>query len=162
MARTSRRDCGAEAQPKQRTESDSIIMNNTISGSGAAAPQLIAGAVFLTILIVALVFSVVVSALIYWKVFTKAGKPGWASLIPIYNCYVLTQVAGKEWWWFLLLFIPIINIIAWIMICIGVAGNFGKGAGFAVGLILLGIIFFPILGFGSAVYGGAPQAPPAA
>jgi len=112
------------------------------------------GAFFLIFLIVALV-GCVVSAFMFWKVFTKAGKPGWASIIPIYNYYVLTQIAGKEWWWFLLLFIPVINFIAWIMICLGLAEKFGKGGGFAVGLILLGIVFFPILGFGSAVYGPA-------
>jgi hypothetical protein len=119
------------------------------------------GAFFLIFLIVALV-GCVVSAFMFWKVFTKAGKPGWASIIPIYNYYVLTQIAGKEWWWFLLLFIPVINFIAWIMICLGLAEKFGKGGGFAVGLILLGIVFFPILGFGSAVYDTASQAPPAA
>jgi hypothetical protein len=104
-------------------------------------------------------FYVVVSAFCFWKVFTKAGQPGWAAIIPIYNLYVLTQVAGKEWWWFLLCFIPIVNLIAYIMICLGVATNFGKGAGFAVGLFCLGIIFYPILGFGSAVYGPASPAP---
>jgi hypothetical protein len=120
------------------------------------------GAFILIFLIGFLLFNVLVTAFMFWKVFTKAGQPGWASLIPFYNTYILTKVAGKEWWWFLLLFIPIVNIIAWIMICLGVAGNFGKGAGFAVGLILLGIIFFPILGFGSAVYSPASQTPGAA
>jgi uncharacterized membrane protein YhaH (DUF805 family) len=103
-----------------------------------------------------------ITAFMFWKVFTKAGQPGWACIVPIYNLYVLTQVAGKEWWWVLLCFIPLVNVIAFIMISLGVAKNFGKGADFAVGLFLLAIVFYPILGFGSAVYNpGAPAAPAA-
>ena len=111
-------------------------------------------------MIVFLAGYLLISAFLFWKVFTKAGQPGWASMVPIYNLYVLTQVAGKEWWWVLLCFIPLVNLIAFIMISLGVAKNFGKGAGFAVGLFLLAIVFYPILGFGSAVYNsGAPAAP---
>jgi hypothetical protein len=124
--------------------------------------QPVAGASFAFLavfMLFALLFYVVVSAFCFWKVFTKAGHPGWASIIPIYNVYVLVQVAGKEWWWFLLCFVPIVQLIAYIMICLGVATNFGKGVGFAVGLFFLGIIFYPILGFGSAVYGPASPAP---
>ncbi len=113
-------------------------------------------------LIAAVVGYFLVTAFMFWKVFTKAGQPGWACLVPIYNLYVLTQIAGKEWWWFLLMFIPLVNVIAYIMICLGLATNFGKGAGFAAGLFLLGIVFYPILGFGSAVYVPAQQAVPAA
>ena len=90
-----------------------------------------------------------------WKVFTKAGKPGWASIIPIYNMVVLLDIAGKPVWWIILFFIPIVNFIFAILTYVGLADRFGKGGGFAVGLILLGIIFFPILGFGSAQYRGA-------
>ena len=93
-----------------------------------------------------------------WKTFSKAGQPGWAAIIPIYNLIVLCQVAGRPIWWFLLLLIcfPIFYII----ICIDIAKRFGKGGGFAVGLIFLPFIFFPMLGFGSAQYqGGAPSIP---
>jgi len=93
-----------------------------------------------------------------WKVFSKAGQPGWAAIIPIYQLIVLCQVAGRPIWWFLLLLIcfPIFYII----ICIDIAKRFGKGGGFAVGLIFLPFIFFPMLGFGSAQYqGGAPSIP---
>ena len=90
-----------------------------------------------------------------WKVFTKAGKPGWASIIPIYNMVVLLDIAGKPVWWIILFFIPIVNLIFAILTYVGLADRFGKGGGFAVGLILLGIIFFPILGFGGAQYRGA-------
>ena len=97
-----------------------------------------------------------------WKVFEKAGKPGWASIIPIYNMYVLTEIARKEILWFILTLLPCINIVALIVICIDVAKNFGKGPGFGIGLALLSPIFFPILGFSDARYQAMPPATPPA
>ena len=91
-----------------------------------------------------------------WKVFTKAGQPGWACLIPIYNIYIMCKIAGKPGWWLLLMLIPFVNFIIAIMLCIAIAEKFGKGTGFGIGLALLGIIFFPILAFGDARYQGAP------
>jgi hypothetical protein len=91
-----------------------------------------------------------------WKVFTKAGKPGWAAIIPIYNLIVLLQIAGKPLWWIVLFCIPIVNIVVAVMVLINVAKSFGKGAGFAIGMLFLGPIFIPILGFGSAQYIGTP------
>lgn len=88
----------------------------------------------------------------FWKVFTKAGQPGWASIIPIYNLIVLLRVAGKPLWWFILFLIPLVNLIASVLVGLAVAKKFGKGDGFGVGLGLLGIIFYPILGFGDAQY----------
>jgi hypothetical protein len=89
-----------------------------------------------------------------WKVFTKAGQPGWASIIPIYNLYVWCKIVGRPGWWIILLLIPFVNIIVGIILCIDMAKSFGKGVGFGIGLALLGIIFWPILGFGSAQYQG--------
>lgn len=100
---------------------------------------------------------VVVILVSFWKVFTKAGQPGWACIIPIYNAIVLLKIAGKPVWWFLLLLIPGVNLVVGILACMAIAKNFGKGAGFGLGLFFLGIIFFPILGFGDAQYVG-PQA----
>lgn len=94
-----------------------------------------------------------------WKIFTKAGKPGWASIIPIYNIIVLLEIVGKPLWWFLLFFVPCVNIIFFVWTYNLLSKSFGKSEGFTVGLILLGFIFFPILAFGDAVYlgpGGAP------
>jgi len=93
-----------------------------------------------------------------WKVFTKAGQPGWASIIPIYNLYVWCKIVGRPWWWILLMLIPFVNFIILIILCIDMAKSFGKGAGFGIGLALLGIIFWPILGFGSAQYQGPAAA----
>lgn len=87
-----------------------------------------------------------------WKIFTKAGKPGWASIIPIYNVFVMLDIAGKPAWWFLLFLIPFVNFIVGILVIAGIATNFGKGGGFVVGMILLPIVFYPILAFGSAQY----------
>ena len=87
-----------------------------------------------------------------WRVFTKAGKPGWAVIVPIYNIIVMLEIAGKPLWWFLLLLIPLVNVVVGFLVMIGIAEKFGKSAGFGVGLTLLGFIFFPILAFGDAQY----------
>jgi hypothetical protein len=89
-----------------------------------------------------------------WKVFTKAGQPGWAAIIPIFNIYILCKVAGRPGWWLILMLIPFVNFIIAISLCIDIAKNFGKGAGVGIGLAFLGFIFFPVLGFGSATYQG--------
>ena len=89
-----------------------------------------------------------------WTIFSKAGKPGWASIVPIYNLIVLLEIVGKPWWWLLLMLIPIVNIVILIIVWHNLSLSFGKGGGFTVGLILLGIIFLPILAFGDAKYVG--------
>lgn len=90
----------------------------------------------------------------FWKTFAKAGQPGWASIIPIFNIYILCKIAGRPGWWVLLMLIPIVSLIISIILAIDVARAFGKGIGFAIGLILLAPIFYMILGFGSAQYQG--------
>jgi hypothetical protein len=94
-----------------------------------------------------------------WKVFTKAGQPGWASIIPIYNLYIWCKIVGRPGWWILLMLIPLVNFIIMIILCIDLAKSFGKGAGFGLGLAFLGFIFLPILGFGSAQYQGPAAGP---
>jgi len=89
-----------------------------------------------------------------WKVYTKAGQPGWACLIPFYNAYILLKIAGKPGWWLILLFIPLVNLVITIVYSVALAERFGKGAGFGIGLVFLGIIFFPILAWGEAKYLG--------
>ncbi|MEA2042760.1 MAG: DUF5684 domain-containing protein, partial [Bacteroidota bacterium] len=89
-----------------------------------------------------------------WKIFEKAGKPGWASIIPIYNLIVLLEIVGKPVWWFILYLIPIVNIIFLIWTINLLSKSFGKDEGFTIGLILLGVVFYPILGFGDAEYKG--------
>jgi hypothetical protein len=87
-----------------------------------------------------------------WKVFEKAGHPGWAAIVPFYNIYILTQIAGRDILWFILCLIPFVNIVASLLISMDVARKFGQSAGFGIGLTFLPFIFYPILGFGSAQY----------
>lgn len=89
-----------------------------------------------------------------WKIFTKAGKPGWASLIPIYNVIVLLEMIGKPVWWVILLMIPCIGQVVHIFVAIDLAKSFGKGMGFGLGLAFLPFIFGPVLGFGGDRYLG--------
>lgn len=111
----------------------------------AAAGMGIVGTIFMLAFIVLMIASL-------WRIFTKAGKPGWAAIIPIYNVVVMLQIAGKPIWWIIGLFIPIINFIVAVLMTVALAKVFGKGIGFAIGLLLLGFIFYPILAFGSATY----------
>lgn len=90
----------------------------------------------------------------FWKTFTKAGQPGWASIIPIYNAYILLKIAGRPTWWLLLFLIPVVNLVISILVALDVAKAFGKSTGFGLGLAFLSPIFYPILGFGSATYSG--------
>jgi hypothetical protein len=90
-----------------------------------------------------------------WRAFEKAGKPGWAAIIPFYNFYIMCKIGGRPGWWWVLLLIPLVNIVIWFIVSIDAAKAFGKTAGFGVGLALLGFIFWPILGFGDARYVGS-------
>lgn len=94
-----------------------------------------------------------------WKVFEKAGKPGWAILIPIYNLVVFLEIVNKPLWWILLFFIPGVNFAAALMLNIELAKSFGKDSGFGLGLTFLSFIFYPILGFGDAQHLGGTAAP---
>lgn len=110
------------------------------------------------VMIISLLVVIVMIAAM-WKIFTKAGQPGWASIIPIVNIYFLCKIAGRPGWWFILFLIPLVNFIIAIIVCIDIAKNFGKGTGFGLGLAFLGIIFFPILAFGDATYQGPASTP---
>jgi hypothetical protein len=90
-----------------------------------------------------------------WKVFEKAGKPGWAAIIPIYNIIVILEIAGKPLWWILLYLIPLVNIVVGFMVLSTFVRKYGKGIGFLLGLIFLPFIFWPVLGFGDATYNAA-------
>ena len=73
-----------------------------------------------------------------WKVFTKAGRPGWAAIIPILqHCTSWCKIAGRPGWWVILMLIPLVNFIVGIIVCIDMAKSFGKGVGFGIGIALL-------------------------
>ena len=107
-----------------------------------------------SLLILLLIAIVIIEIIAAWKLYEKAGKPGWACIIPIYNVIVLLEIIRKPIWWIALLLIPIANIVILILIYIELSKVFGKGSGFAVGLILLRPVFIMILGFGDAKYIG--------
>jgi len=105
-----------------------------------------------TIVWLAVVILLIASA---WKIFTKAGNPGWAAIIPFYNIIVVLQIVGRPVWWILLLlFVPLVNFIIMIIVLNDLSKSFGKGVGYTLGLFFLSIIFLPLLGFGSAQYVG--------
>lgn len=89
-----------------------------------------------------------------WRVFQKAGQPGWAVLVPIYNIVVLLKITGKPTWWLALFFVPLANFVVMILIVVALAKSFGKSTGFGIGMLFFGFVFYPILGFGSAEYTG--------
>jgi uncharacterized membrane protein YhaH (DUF805 family) len=114
-----------------------------------------AGSTFVTIMIwfwIIVLLLLVPTIIGMWKVFAKAGEPGWAALIPVYQWMVAAKVGGKSEVYGLLTLVPFIGIIFAIIICIDVANKFGQGAGYGIGLVFLPIIFWPLLGFGGAEY----------
>ena len=90
-----------------------------------------------------------------WKIFTKAGKPGWAAIVPIYNLIVWLEIVGKPVWWIILLLIPLVNIVIAIMLTHQLSLAFGQGIGMTLLMIFLPFIGYPMLAFGSATYQGA-------
>lgn len=91
-----------------------------------------------------------------WKVFVKADRPGWASLIPFYSQYCLFDIACGSGWFFLLMFVPCVNFFAMIYAYIKLAKAFGKGTGYGIAMIFFSFIFLPMLGFDNSEYIG-PQ-----
>ena len=106
------------------------------------------GTIFLFI-----VFFIIPLAIIpVWLIYIKAGKPGWASIIPVYSTLVLLDILGKPWWFLFLFFIPVIGIVIGVWMTNLLSKSFGKGIGFTIGLLFLPFIFYPILGYGSSTY----------
>lgn len=104
---------------------------------------------------------VILSVVSLWKIFTKAGQPGWGAIVPFYNFILILKIAGKPWWWIFLMFIPFVNMIIAVIAMIALANAFGKGTGYGLGLAFLGFIFLPMLAFGEAQYvGSGGEAPP--
>jgi hypothetical protein len=87
-----------------------------------------------------------------WALYEKADEPGWTMLIPIYNTYVLHRIADKPGWWLILYVVPVVNLVITIVVFLALAEKFGKGIGYAFGLIFLSFIFLPLLAFGDAEY----------
>lgn len=110
---------------------------------------------FFWVIYIAILALMVVSM---WKLFTRAGKPGWASIVPIYNSIVMLEIAGKPIWWFFMLFIPFVNIVFAFLTLYHFSKSYGKAEGFSIGVALLSIIFIPLLAFSDAKYQGPATA----
>jgi Family of unknown function (DUF5684) len=101
-------------------------------------------------IIILIIIGIVIAGI--WKMFTKAGQPGWACIVPIYNIIVMLRIAGKPWWWVFLYLIPIVSLVIAIMVTHAISKRFGFGVGMTLLQIFLPFIAYPIMGFGSAVY----------
>jgi hypothetical protein len=113
----------------------------------------------IALVVVVLVAFLVLMIASMWKIFTKAGQPGWAAIIPIYNALVFMEIIGKPWWWIFFWTIPSLNIIWVIWAWNLMVKSFGKEEGFTIGVIFLWFIFIPILGFGDSQYIGPSGKP---
>jgi hypothetical protein len=115
---------------------------------------------FLGIILLFFLAIMVLMVISTWKVYEKTGRPGWASIVPIYNLVVLLEIVGKPTWWVLLYLIPFVNIIISIIVLHNLSKVFGQDVGFTLGLIFLPFIFYPILAFGKYSYTDPLLTPP--
>jgi hypothetical protein len=127
-----------------------LALQEYSGGEGAGMAFGILGLIYLAV--------VVLMIASMWVIFTKAGKPGWAAIIPIYNLVVLLEIVGRPIWWIVLMLIPFVNFIIGILLTIDLAKSFSKSIGFALGLLFLPFVFAPMLAFGDARYGGPAAA----
>jgi ABC-type sulfate transport system permease subunit len=106
-------------------------------------PAILLGAVAVILVIIA-----------KWRIFEKAGQPGWGSIIPYIDFFFILKIVNKPLWWIIWLFVPLANVVVGIWVTNLLAKSFGKNEGFTLGLIFLPFIFYPILGFGNASFQG--------
>ncbi|MGH2517237.1 MAG: DUF5684 domain-containing protein [Ktedonobacterales bacterium] len=128
-----------------------VLLDATTGSANAGAASAIIVVIVLAIAVLYIASS--------WAIFSKAGQPGLAAIIPIYNTFVLLRVCGRPAWWFILLIIPLVDIVVALIMVFDLAKAFGRGAGFGLGLLFLSIIFYPVLGFGSSRYVGRVAQP---
>lgn len=131
---------------------DYTYTTTTVDNGGLAGMAIFSG-FFLVIWLAVIAFMVVT----HWKIFEKAGQPGWKSIVPVYNFWTLCEISGKPGWWslvVLLMAIPVINFVAWIpalvvavIVSIELAKSFGKDPMWALLLILVPIVGYPMLAF---------------
>lgn len=124
---------------------DAQLYTTTTTGADAGSGMVA------NLLLVALVVLLLASM---WKMFTKAGRPGWAAIVPVYNYIVLLQIVGRPVWWLVLLLIPFVNIVFAIIVTHDISKAYGRGVGMTLMQIFLPFIAYPILGFGKDQYVG--------
>ena len=128
------------------------MQNYDLDPNSAGGMQMLLA--FISAVMIPLIIVAVITLVGKWKIYEKAGKPGWAALIPVYTWIVMLEIVGKPIWWIFLFFIPCVNIVFMIWTVNLLSKSFGQSEGFTVGLILLGFVFYPSLGFGSYQYLG--------
>ena len=131
-----------------------VDLSGTSSGGGILG-LLFGGVMWILYLVI-----IVLMLVALWKIFTKGQKAGWTMIIPVLNILQILDLAGKPWWWIILLCIPVVDIVILFIVHIALAQAFGKSAGFGIGLTLLAPIFYLMLGFGSAQYQRPADFPP--
>ncbi len=117
-------------------------MSGIIAASSALSTSIMVGSAIVLVL----------EILAFWMIFLKAGRPGWAAIIPIYNLYTMCKVAGRPGWWWILFLIPFVNIVVVFIVYIEIAKAFGKGTFFGVMMVVFPMICALILGLGSSTY----------
>ena len=127
-----------------------LVLQDMGGGDGGGIVGAIGGLIWLAFMVL-----MVASA---WKIFDKAGEPGWAAIIPIYNAVVLLKIVGRPIWWLILMLIPIVGVIVSLIVIVDLAKSFRQGIGYALGLMFLPFIFMPMLAFGDASYAGPSAA----
>ena len=141
-------------------ESTYVTNYSTASSSSSADPVALA-AIFIAFgiyMLVVLAISIV-SVIALWKLFEKAHKPGWASIVPIYNYVILLEVIGRPMWWLAMMFIPIVNIVFMFLIFIDLAKSFGKDTTYGVLLVLFSPVTLPMLAFSKHTTYTGPAGP---
>jgi hypothetical protein len=124
-----------------------------------AASKSSAGSSPLVLLALIVVVVIAFYVVAYWRIFEKAGQPGWGVIVPLYNAYLWCKIAGRPEWWMILLFIPLVNIAIALILALDIAKRFSKSDGFGIGLWLLSFVFIPILGYGTAQYAPSGMTP---
>jgi len=119
-------------------------------GSGGGAGTV----VFALLALVVVLLPTLVVLAGYWLAFEKAGEPGWAAIVPVYNVWVLVRISGNEWYWFLGLLVPVVNLFVAAKVFVDLAGQFGRGLAFGIATWILPFLMVPLLGFGDYQYDG--------
>jgi len=133
-----------------------FLLQDNFPGAAAAAGGLLAMSGVMLLFMLAIMVIVILG---FWKVFEKAGQPGWAAIVPLYNAYILLKIVGRPGWWLLLFMIPFVNIVIMLLVAMDMAKAFGQSQAFGIVLLfLLGGIGYLILGFGNYRYLGPPNA----
>ena len=132
--------------------SSSYSTSSTADAAGAGIAMLVMMPIYLAIMAVSIVSM--------WKLFTKAGKPGWASLVPVYNLVVMVEIVGRPLWWVAMFFIPVANIVFGVMLYLDLAKAYGKDSGWGILLILFPIVMMPIMAFSKNIRYVGPVASP--